>query len=941
MNRYALVLVALLFLLAPVPASANNVSSSTLWFQGTLTDDGDGSYTGNIPMIAGYYYVPGGPGAAISEDGGFDILAKTGAQAYLSCFMPTSVVIADDHDAFGELGVWDEWRDPDHADYNYYTLTFYGNHWYLEYTAADDLDRIPMSGVMHWDAMYAEETGCGGNVGPVHDNGPAAHGGGPGAWDYDWNWGVEVVPLEMRGFGVEIADLGGGIWEVSLTPRANTVRSSTMEFEGDLIDVGGGIYTGTIAMTAGSHYVTGGDGGHIHTGGGFDLYARAGATAFIQGNESESYTIGPDHDACSPSGPWGPWTDPDHADWSQYSLELTAGHWHLRYTATGESPMSGPMNWGAGYAEESDLGTQDGVHGGSAAHGGGARAWDWDCGWGVEVIPLEQPGFDVTFTPTGQDGFQVIMSPGASATLDLVPDFPCYTTADTLIVNIDMTTMGSAAILGGQFFLQYDNTLLDFLSADPGDAPFTRQIYEAVDAGAGTIDYAVGLENGGSGTIADTTMARLTFSLLDEGCLEESLVWFRAHVPETRFSDENAQPVVPATADMTAVTIDETAPVITGFPGNAGYQCAGDVPGADIGLVTATDNCGTPTITHEGDSSSGSGCPADPLVILRTYRATDDCGNYVEQVQTITVSDTVNPVIAGCPSDIMVSADAGDCSAVVDWTAPTASDNCSLASFVSSHSPGDTFSGSTTVVYTATDACGNTSTCTFDVTVIAVNEMVVDLVLFGNMVSPLTRCIVFKLRDCDTMSLVRVKQEITFINGLASNVTVPVPCGNYTCVAVRGRRHTLRRTLDASDGFGISGTRYVADFITPAGKELVGGDLNADHVVDIVDFGILMAAWGTVYPTGDTDCTTPYLHADLDGNGVVFTEDFTFIQIHFLQWSEHNCCIAFDAGMPPVDLITVEDLKKRGMNELTVADLNGDGVLDSKDMAAFARGVRP
>jgi hypothetical protein len=55
--------------------------------------------------------------------------------------------------------------------------------------------------------------------------------------------------------------------------------------------------------------------------------------------------------------------------------------------------MSGTLNWASDIALESDLGTQNGGHGGSAAYGGGAGAWDWDCGWGIEVIPLEYAGF--------------------------------------------------------------------------------------------------------------------------------------------------------------------------------------------------------------------------------------------------------------------------------------------------------------------------------------------------------------------------------------------------------------------------------------------------------------------------------------------------------------------------------------------------------------------
>ena len=64
-------------------AMANTVGSSTMVFQGTLTDAGGGVYTGIIDMTAGEYYVSGGPGEGISTGGGFDVYAEQGGCAYV------------------------------------------------------------------------------------------------------------------------------------------------------------------------------------------------------------------------------------------------------------------------------------------------------------------------------------------------------------------------------------------------------------------------------------------------------------------------------------------------------------------------------------------------------------------------------------------------------------------------------------------------------------------------------------------------------------------------------------------------------------------------------------------------------------------------------------------------------------------------------------------
>ena len=87
---------------------------------------------------------------------------------------------------------------------------------------------------------------------------------------------------------------------------------------------------------------------------------------------------------------------------------------------------------------------------------------------------------------------------------------------------------------------------------------------------------------------------------------------------------------------------------------------------------------------------------------------------------TVTVVDNISPSIAGMPSSQTLNVVSGTCGAVATWTEPTASDNCSVATFTSSHDSGDTFPlGETTVTYTATDDTpqANVTTATFTVTV--------------------------------------------------------------------------------------------------------------------------------------------------------------------------------------------------------------------------------
>ena len=89
------------------------------------------------------------------------------------------------------------------------------------------------------------------------------------------------------------------------------------------------------------------------------------------------------------------------------------------------------------------------------------------------------------------------------------------------------------------------------------------------------------------------------------------------------------------------------------------------------------------------------------------------------QTYTVNVTveqDTTDPEVE-CPEDIVVSNDAGDCGAVVNFMASATDDQPGVTTSASIPS-GSVFPvGTTTVTVTATDAAGNTAECTFDITV--------------------------------------------------------------------------------------------------------------------------------------------------------------------------------------------------------------------------------
>lgn len=92
-------------------------------------------------------------------------------------------------------------------------------------------------------------------------------------------------------------------------------------------------------------------------------------------------------------------------------------------------------------------------------------------------------------------------------------------------------------------------------------------------------------------------------------------------------------------------------------------------------------------------------------------------GGYATCTFNVTVKDTQPPVIT-CPANISAFNDPGVCGANVRFT-PTATDNCPGILITSQPASGSLFPvGTSTVTSTATDAAGNTASCSFTVTVV-------------------------------------------------------------------------------------------------------------------------------------------------------------------------------------------------------------------------------
>lgn len=162
----------------------------------------------------------------------------------------------------------------------------------------------------------------------------------------------------------------------------------------------------------------------------------------------------------------------------------------------------------------------------------------------------------------------------------------------------------------------------------------------------------------------------------------------------------------------TIIIHDSIAPILDNAPPDLSVACYADVPVMES--LNWTDNCLGAGSTMGVEVSSGTTCPE---ILTRTWTVTDTCGNVATQVQTITINDTIAPVIEPAPANLSLQCPSElTPMASLNWT-----DNCAGSGVLTGVevSDGNTCPETITRTWTTTDGCGNTST---EVQVIVIND---------------------------------------------------------------------------------------------------------------------------------------------------------------------------------------------------------------------------
>jgi hypothetical protein len=153
----------------------------------------------------------------------------------------------------------------------------------------------------------------------------------------------------------------------------------------------------------------------------------------------------------------------------------------------------------------------------------------------------------------------------------------------------------------------------------------------------------------------------------------------------------------------TVTVLDQTSPVFTLVPGPISVEQtspAGSV--ITLPAPSATDACGPVTITNNAPAVFPPGTTTVAFI------ATDASGNTATETTSVNVSDTTAPVLTA-PPDLMVDEN-NPSGTPVDLGRPVISDVCDPSPTVVNNAPSLFPLGETTVLWTATDASGNTAT---------------------------------------------------------------------------------------------------------------------------------------------------------------------------------------------------------------------------------------
>ena len=360
----------------------------------------------------------------------------------------------------------------------------------------------------------------------------------------------------------------------------------------------------------------------------------------------------------------------------------------------------------------------------------------------------------------------------------------------------------------------------------------------------------------------------------------------------------------------------------------------GVAPSATTGMTTAANLFDISFVALDADTV----CSSNALITFgdvgpATTRFIDMSAGIVAAITAVPPYlrvDSDAPVLSALMANASVPTDAGSTyGGFVAQPSVTATDDCDGARAVTvavtypdltvgtGWPSGGLFPiGMSTVSWTAEDSLGNFSTGSRTVTVLPYQLVDAAFAYDGFLSTNSSRQIRLSVgAQTSTLTV-----ALTGASGSVSGIQVPVAAG-YACISAKDGAHSVTDTVAPS----VASRRYTASFA------LRQGDSNDDDVVDIFDYAIFLADRSTLASPNRAPDARSNFNADTLVNGV----DFAFISLNFLRVGE--TCGSF-TGPEPRTRVSVKDLRRTGLGQLAVADLNHDGWVDLRDMQAYVAG---
>ena len=287
------------------------------------------------------------------------------------------------------------------------------------------------------------------------------------------------------------------------------------------------------------------------------------------------------------------------------------------------------------------------------------------------------------------------------------------------------------------------------------------------------------------------------------------------------------------------------------------------------------------------------------------------------------------PAISGTPADFSGASDAGTVlGAFIAAPTVVATDFCGSAlplvtlvtypdaSTASAWPASGMFPvGVTTIKWTTTDALNQVTSITRTVTVSDYQLLDLTVNLFGSISQNSTRTVRIKIGATSQL------HEVVTVAGVGTVTGIQVPVvGSIPCLLAKDILHSVSNAASTS----VVGVRYAASVV------LTQGDSNDDDLIDILDFGNFLGDRGA-------DLTRRG-RSNFNSDLAVNNGDFSFISLRFLLTGD--TCGAFDAPGQPLSRISVRELRRRGLGNMTKADFNRDGWVDTTDMTIYMQGGR-